>query len=290
MKVLPSILKRTRKRRPARPSSGILRRLVYFVLCCAVGFEVLVLTLFAVAPEALGIPVTVTNINVPVQVSNIMSPVDVSPSQWRNIQDILNELQTHTDRWNTALTSSGGPWLAPEFQAITADAATKIEGLPYHEANVSDKMKDAMPGYEPWEDYYQEYGLSAEGTLLTLQSSMDNLYAHYEDATRVEADRMQKILDEAQNAEGLLQIGQVNTQAMVEVSRQLQALRELQATQTNLYAVTESHKVGSEARNLATSNKARCDMGVEIAGGGVVDTGILTSLGGLLGIDINPCD
>ena len=306
MNALRSALKRKRpgrplqSGRPARPGNGVLRRLAYFVLCCAIGFEALVLVLVFMAPDVLaffggsGVVIVSSAPTVETAIGGVNTTLGYT-NNW--LSEIKSELETHTGKWETALSKHEGGWLASNLEPVTQHPAGALEGFPYPVAETAGRLGEAMPGFVAWgydadgnrvnENYYQQYGAGAQNTMLTLRTSMTGLQRHYEDAIKVEADRLEEVRSSAKGADGLLEIGQVQTEAMLEVSRQLQAMRELLATQANLYAVAESYHIGTEARTVATSQKARCEEGVRLGLG--VGTDVLDTIGGWFGADINPC-
>ena len=149
----------------------------------------------------------------------------------------------------------------------------RIHHLGYTSYQSVQAMQDLMPGVKAWDNYQEDYLASADGALTTMRASMDALNQFHQHMAQDDR-RFTRLLDRANGLNSELAVGQIQVESNLEVARQLQALRAQQALQTNIYAVTESHRVSSDARSMAKAKRNNCQM-LAMFGGGL--------LGGLAG-------
>lgn len=131
-----------------------------------------------------------------------------------------------------------------------------ITSITLSDTNAVRKLREAVPGAYRWTNYTSERLQSSEMALMTLRGGVQALTEFNKDIE--DGRRLEDISRSARNAKSDRALQQLQIQAQVEVARQLHALRAQQALQTNLYAVTESHRVGLDARQFAQDNAADC--------------------------------
>ena len=251
--------------RPTPPSSTLTpkqRRRLHLVvkagLIGVVSLELLVLTLGVIVPSVrAGVPVI--DIQVGIYTSLIKSALGTTNSKIQTANDHLAQIRTDTDRIRQyeAQHSAvlGNDWES-KLDDVTKTPTEKLRGVSFQKANPGDVMMAVVPGAVQWGDYHEEYLASSDTVLTTLRSSLDVLYEHnqqIEDATALD-----RIANLASGTDSRLAMGELKVQSNLEIARQLHALRSQQALETSLYAVTESHRIGTEARSIAEDKYADC--------------------------------
>lgn len=247
---------------PTRLSSlqrARLRKVLRSTLICIVALEVLVLAAGVIVPSVrAGVPVIDLTVGmftsmIDGSVKRVNSELDTANGHLQNIRTETTGIHTLAKRHSQQLSS--GKW-EHELDDVTKTPTQELRGISFASPNPGDALKDIVPGAVDWNDYYTEYLASADTVLSTLRSSMDVLYAHnqqIEDATRLD-----DIARMASNERSRLAMGELKVQSNLEVARQLHALRSQQALETSLFAITESHVIGSEARSVAEDKRASC--------------------------------
>ena len=173
----------------------------------------------------------------------------------RELGRILEEtrqIRAHSDRNAQRLDSRWNP----NLDAVTKTPTEKLQGISFASSNPGNALKSVVPGAAQWSDYYAEYSASADTVLSTLRSSLDVLYAHNQ---QIQDDTaLERIAGLAKGETSRLAMGELKVQSNLEIARQLHALRSQQALETSLYAITESHRIGAEARSVAEDKYADC--------------------------------
>ena len=144
--------------------------------------------------------------------------------------------------------------LRPALQRGTGNQT----GISFADRDPVRALRTVVPGAVKWENYGEERLASSEMALLTLRGGVASLNAF--NRSIQDGSRLTEISRAAQNATSDRALSQLQIQAQVEVARQLHALRAQQALQTNLYAITESHRVGLEARQYAQDHRSNCEI------------------------------
>lgn len=144
-------------------------------------------------------------------------------------------------------------------------------------------MTAIMPGATAWGNYHTEYIRSADATLMSLRASVAALQG-FDQNMQQDQQRMDQLLSRTRSSDSRLAVGQLQVEGQMELARQIQALRAQQALQTNIYAVTESHRVGSEARSIAKDRKSSCQI-MAMLGGGLAG-GVVGEVGATVGSNL----
>ena len=223
-----------------------------------VSIELLVLSLGVIAPSVqAGVPVI--DLQVGMWTSMIRSALGTTNSELKKANDHLTQISLDTDRireyekqhsvtlnddWNSKL------------EDVTKTPTEKLQGVSFQKASPGNALRDLVPGAVQWENYYEEYLASSDTVLTTLRSSLDVLYAHNQQIE--DASALDRIANLASGTNSRLAMGELKVQSNLEVARQLHALRSQQALETSLYAVTESHRIGTEARSVAEDKYSDC--------------------------------
>ena len=235
-----------------------LHRIVKAGLIGVVSLELLVLSLGVIVPSVqAGVPVI--DFKVGLFTGMIKSALGTTNSRLQTANDHLAQIETDTDRIRKYKKQHsvvlGNDWES-KLDDVTKSPTEKLQGVSFQKANPGDAMKAVVPGAVQWGDYYKEYLASSDTVLTTLRSSLDVLYEHnrqIEDATALD-----RIANLASGTDSRLAMGELKVQSNLEIARQLHALRSQQALETSLYAVTESHRIGTEARSVAEDKYADC--------------------------------
>ncbi len=164
----------------------------------------------------------------------------------------LAELQAqYAELQKMTATLSSGNWIGLATQAMASDPSDKMGGLAYTESTTSGEMATTMPGYEAYADYPTEAEARTAATMETLQKAMDALYEHHE--TIPDDTRLNDLLAQAEAAEGIMQVSQVQAQLLAEVATELKALRQINATGANANIVAWAHMIDRPDRGAALS-------------------------------------
>lgn len=198
-------------------------------------------------------------------------------NQWLSrIQGNTQQLQTLADRHSVEY--AGGTY-ADSLASVTRRPTGMIAGrtitaggrtdssLSFAGADPTRRMRSIYPGAVPWSPgkYQDERARSANTALLTLRGGMRAL--HDFNRSIEDASRLTELGNAAGNANSYLAMDELQVRSQLEVARQIQALRAQQALQTNLYAVTESHRIGTEARQHAQDDQSGCQVLTKVMGG-----------------------
>lgn len=236
-----------------------LRKMLRVTLIGVVALEVLVLAAGVIVPSVrAGVPVIDLTVGmftgmIDGSVKSANRKLDTANDRLRVIERETNGIHTLAKRHSQQL--SGGKW-EHKLDDVTKTPTEKLKGISFASPNPGNVLKGIVPGAEPWGDYHTEYLASADNVLSTLQSSMDVLYAHNQQIE--DASRLDDIARMASNERSRLAMGELKVQSNLELARQLHALRSQQALETSLFAITESHVIGSEARSVAEAEYADC--------------------------------
>ena len=248
------------------------RRIVRATLKVVVGVQALALLILSV-PEAQSLAVAVTNF---LQIQGMGMNGNTLGAIASRVRGVETELETGALKRNSDRlvelaeqhsAKLGGSWNAG-FDAITTTPTDELEAqLSFANTDAVTNLETLVPGAVPWENYHREYAASADATLLTLRTSLAALNRHYEDIQ--DASRLEDLASEAGSADSYLAMDELQVRSSLEVARQLHALRAQQALSTNLYAVAESHRIGSEARTKAKDAQLDCSILAVAIGGGL---------------------
>lgn len=248
-----------------------LRRVVRWGSRAIIGLEILALSVVALPAAAYVIPVVdaklleeITTKLLPKIILNINSiQLGTWPGVGMNwhldkIQYEQKDIRVREDQHTRQLKDT---WES-DIDDVTKTPTEKLQGISFQDANASATLRALVPGYEPWGDYYDEYLASADTTLVTLQTSLDALYAHNQQIQSEAAlDRIAELangIGSGSSPKGLLAMDELEVQSSLEVARQLHALRSQHALRATIYATAESHKLGVEARSRAEDEQAGC--------------------------------
>ena len=240
-----------------------LRRVVRVLLVVVVVAEALVL-LVTTVPQAQAFTVVVSNMfEAAVPLNQINGKLITTNRHLAEIDRNTARMRDLADRHSQSL--GGGAW-DPALAAVTATPMGSVQGgLSISDANASANLQALVPGAVPWRNYHQEYQASADAALLTLRTSLDALNQHY---TQYEDDsRLRDLASQASSADSYLAMDELQVQSTLEVARQLHAVQAQQALLTNLFAVAETHRIGSEARTNAKDSQANCKILGAVFGG-----------------------
>ena len=134
------------------------------------------------------------------------------------------------------------------------DVIQSVNGLSYNSQNMASQFQKAYPGYEPTQDFNQQYQTNMATTLNTLNGALQSLHMSAEDFSN-EPKRMAFLQSQVENAKGQTQAIQASAQISSEIVSQLQLLRQTLMTQTNAQDVYYAQKSQMEASNAAGLNK-----------------------------------
>lgn len=240
-----------------------LRRIVRGGLVVMVSVELLVLAI-AFIPEVRAFTVVVANMaEASIPLNQINGKLTMTNRHLAEIDRNTQRSRDLADRHSQGL--GGGAW-QNEMDKVTSVPAGLLDPQFSHaQPNASANLMAVMPGATPWRNYHAEYKASADATLSTLRTSLDAMNKHYEEIQ--DGSRLQELADQANSADSYLAMDELQVQASLEVARQLHGLRAQQALSTNLYAVAESHVIGSEARTNAKDSQANCKILGAVFGG-----------------------
>ncbi len=267
-------------RPPSRPAPSRLtpeerarfRRVVRIVLRTVITVQVFALVLLSV-PEARswGAVAVVKSVLQP-GIAAINTRLATANGHLQAIRTSNDRIEDNTDRTKELAEQhskkyGGGAW-DPALAAVTSTPTGELDPqLSFATADAAANLSVLVPGAVPWKNYHQEYAASADAAILTLRSSLTALNKHYE---QIEDDsRLQELASQAHSADSYLAMDELQVQSSLEVARQLHALRAQQALSTNLYAVAESHRIGSEARTKSQDSKLNCSVLAVSVGGSV---------------------
>ena len=236
-----------------------LRKVVRFGLTSIVGLEVLVLTLVFAVPRADAL-LPVFDVGVQGQMIGVLAQLGMTNTWLTRANTKLDQIEADTDairkREDQHSQPLGDDWEA-DLEDVTKTPTEKLQGISFAASSTpGSDLKLIMPGAKPWVDYHAEYLTSADTVLSTLRSSLDVLHEHnkqIEDETA-----LQRIADLASSTDSRLAMGALKVQSNLEIARGLHALRSQHALETSLYAVTESHRIGSEARSISEDDATNC--------------------------------
>ena len=235
------------------------RKVVRSGLVGLVGLEVLVIALVVAVPrvDATGWPVIDAAVLAATKavtraLGTTNNKLGDANRELNRIRQETGKIRVHADRNAERLNNQ---W-QPNLDAVTKTPTEKLKGISFANSNPGNALKAVVPGATQWGDYYAEYSASADTVLSTLRSSLDVLYAHNQ---QIQDDTaLERIAELAKDETSRLAMGELKVQSNLEVARQLHALRAQQALETSLYAVTESHRIGTEARSVAEDKYADC--------------------------------
>lgn len=245
-----------------------LRRVVRYSLVSLISVEVLFAALVFAAPRvsASGVPVFDTLLTTTtgqvygalVATNTILGQIN---SLLEEIRDDTEEIRQIADEQSQPLSDS---WTA-NLAAVTTTPMESMQGISFAADAPGSALADIVPGAVPWESFHDEYIRSADTVLVTLRSSLDVLHTHNEEIENEEA--LNRIASLADSQESQLALGALKVQSNLEIARQLHALRSQHALETSLYAVTESHRIGAQARSIAEDEEANCNRAAGMIGG-----------------------
>ena len=253
-------------RPPSTPSASTLtpgqrrrlHRIVKAGLIGVVSLELLVLTLGVIVPSVrAGVPVI--DLQVGLWTGMISSALGTTNGKIQTANDHLEQISLDTDRIRKYekqhSVTLNDDWDS-KLDDVTKTPTEKLQGISFQKANPGSAMMTVVPGAVQWVDYYEEYLASSDTVLTTLRSSLDVLYEHNQQIE--DASALDRIANLASGTNSRLAMGELKVQSNLEIARQLHALRSQQALETSLYAVTESHRIGTEARSVAEDKYADC--------------------------------
>jgi hypothetical protein len=184
-----------------------------------------------------------------------LSTMDQNIARMRQLADQHSVASTRTFRDSIAAVTS-----RPTGRLTSTRGA-----ISYASPGAGAELGRLVPGAVPWQNFNRDYTASANAAILTLRGGMNAL--HEFNRSIENAERLNSLATAARGSNSYLELDQLQVETQLEVARQLQALRAQQALSTNLYAVTESHRIGSEARQRAQDNHSGCSILSEIIGG-----------------------
>jgi hypothetical protein len=193
-------------------------------------------------------------------------------SGFSTANDHLRQVRSNTDRMKALAeqhSRASGRSFSDDLAAVTSTPTGRLTStagaLSYGDSRAAGELGRLVPGAVPWQSYNRDYSSSANAALLTLRGGMEAL--HEFNRSIEDASRLNSLASAARSSDSYLALDQLQVESQLEVARQLQALRAQQALSTNLYAVAESHRIGSEARQRAQDNKSGCSILADVLGG-----------------------
>ena len=271
-----------------------MRRVVRVALSGVILLQVAALAVFAI-PESRAWAVAVTNFH-QIQgaggtLSGIIRAVDRVRNEVQDVEAINDDIRAYEEQHSQATGAVNTFSVAevsqtPVQNAFNAHRPTPQGGLlgqqqqtghlGYTDQQAVQNMATIMPGALPWTNYHAEYVRSGDATVMSLRAAVAALH-EFNQNMQQDQQRMNDLLSEARGSDSRLAVGQLQVEGQMELARQIQALRAQQALQTNIYAITESHNVGSDLRNVARDKQTSCQI-MAMLGGGIVG-GIVGDVG-----------
>ena len=230
--------------------------------------------------------------------SGISSRVDNVRNEVRDVEAVSKEIRDyekqHSKKVRGAVNSFSAAQVSrtPIENAFNANRPTiplggalsqPIGHLGYTRPGAVADMARVMPGAVSWDNYHSDYIRSADATLMSLRSSVAALQGFHQTMEQ-DDQRMSQLLSQTRGSDSRLAVAQLQVEGQMELARQIQALRAQQALQTNIYAVTESHRVGSEARSIAKDRKSACQIMAMLSGG--IAGGVVGEVGATVGSNL----
>jgi P-type conjugative transfer protein TrbJ len=129
---------------------------------------------------------------------------------------------------------------------------SQTNGISYNASNIDGKFRQAYPGYQPPQNYSQQYKDNSNMTLNTLNGVLQSMGTSSQDFQN-ENVRLKFLQQQSQNAEGQMQAIQASSQIASEMVSQIQILRQTVIAQSNAqtaYYATQVQKDASERAEL----------------------------------------
>lgn len=139
--------------------------------------------------------------------------------QWSNVQGVINNLGSIVSQTN---------------------------GISYSASNINQRFQLAYPGYQPPQDYSQQYKNNATLTLNTLNGVLQSIGSSAQDFQN-ENTRLAFLQQQAQSAQGQTQAIQASAQIASEMVSQVQLLRQTVIAQTNAQTSYYATKIQNDA-------------------------------------------
>jgi Conjugal transfer/entry exclusion protein len=131
-----------------------------------------------------------------------------------------------------------------------ADQVNQVNSLAYSAQNIGGQFQQAFPGYQPSQDYNQQYKDNLKKTMATIAGVMQSLGLSASSFTD-EQSRMQYLQSQVQNAQGQTQAIQASAEIATETLSQLQLMRQTMMAQTNAQEVYYANNLQNKASHVA---------------------------------------
>jgi P-type conjugative transfer protein TrbJ len=122
----------------------------------------------------------------------------------------------------------------------------QTNSLSYSSSNLNQKFQQAFPGYNPPQDYSQQYKTNTNMTMNTLNGILQSLGSSAADFQN-ENSRLTFLQQQSQSAQGQTQAIQAATQIASEMVSQQQLLRQVMVAQTNAQTTYYANNIQNEA-------------------------------------------
>jgi P-type conjugative transfer protein TrbJ len=126
--------------------------------------------------------------------------------------------------------------------------------ISYSASNINGKFKQAYPGYQPPQNFSQQYKDNSNMTLNTLNGVLQSMGTSSQDFQN-ENTRLNFLQHQSQSAEGQMQAIQAASQIASEMVSQIQILRQTVIAQTNAQTAYYATQVQNEASEKAELSK-----------------------------------
>lgn len=156
-------------------------------------------------------------------ISSELQGLNGNQYQWSNVQGVINNLGSVVQQTN---------------------------GISYSASNIDSRFRQSYPGYQPPENFNQQYKNNSEMTLNTLNGILQSSGMSAQDFEN-ENTRLKFLQAQSQNAQGQTQAIQASSQIASEMVSQIQLLRQTVIAQTNAQAAYYATQVQTEASTRA---------------------------------------
>ncbi|MDX2165083.1 MAG: hypothetical protein SFW07_06685 [Gammaproteobacteria bacterium] len=177
----------------------------------------------------------------------LVSQIEILQQQASYLQQSLNAIKTlGGDQYQWSNVSQQINELGNVIQSAN--------GISYSAQNVGSQFQKAYPGYQPPQDFNQQYQQNMTTTMNTLNGTLQSLNISAEDFAN-EPKRIAFLQSQIQNAHGQTQAIQASAQISTEVVSQLQLLRQTMMSQSNAQNEYYAQQLQTEASNEAGLNQ-----------------------------------
>lgn len=177
----------------------------------------------------------------------LVSQINLLQQQAEYLQQSLNAIKTLGDdqyQWSD---------ISKQINQL-GSVIQSTNGISYTAQNVGNQFQKTYPGYQPPQDFNQQYQQSVTTTMNTLNGALQSLNMSSEDFTN-EPKRIAFLQSQVQNAHGQTQAIQASAQISTEVVSQLQLLRQTIMTETNAQNSYYAQQLQTQASSEAGFNQ-----------------------------------